>query len=299
MIYLPRRGGGWPVSSYLMAYEKQATVTGPNKATRRENELFSAIVNRPREQFSEFAFSGPYHLGEWLQKRHLPKHELQRELESILGANLDKSKPVAAFFVDEFCNPGQVEDALRRLAPKLNLIIKSWIQLDFSNIPGVIQWPQKGYAPNLLRFAADVIFCGFFSGTLCSSTMPGLNVIPYYTPWIHRHGRGANEPAIKFEAFADGLKGMISDYPSFNIIKNFIAPSDLTKTTAIMDKITDKGYWIDYRQALPALHEGVFGKFELDAAPEKTAKMLMDNLENRSFGADTAAVAARSPQNPW
>lgn len=125
-------------------------------------------------------------------------------LERKLGANLPKEKPIIAFFVDEYCDKTQVEEGVKKLASYASIIIKSYRGWLMQDVPETYNWPDTGYAPNLLRFGADYILAGYQSGTLSTSTMLGLKIIPYYTDPVYINGNWDKAVTSSYTYFLPG-----------------------------------------------------------------------------------------------
>ncbi len=275
-------------NSYILANQRQAEMPEPGKTTPASDpSLFAKLMELPREMTNQFAFSGPYHLGEWDQKRHTPKEALKEELEGVMGIKFPAGKPLVLFMEDEFLHAGQAVPALEALAKNVNLVVKP---TRLGAIPGAFLWQDPSYAPNLLRFAADFILCGYHSGTLSTATMLGLRAIPYYTPLIHWDG--------KRNKFSSHLAYMPGYFPGkhicVDIIKDFNKPLNLMETESILDRITDENYWQEYQKRLPLAQKNIFGDYVIDNAAEKTAKLILQIFNRNSFGKDTAAIGLRA-----
>ena len=271
----------------LYASQRQAEMKENNKITASENRnLFNYIMSVPAALRDEYSYSGPYHIGKWAQKRSCSKKLLQEELAETFHFDFAPDKPIVAFLQDEFCHEQQVAEALQRLVPHVNLVVKGRLP----SIPGIFVYPNIGYAPNLLRFAADYILTGYFSGTLASSTMLGLPVIPYYTPMINSHGRYSNKRA-RYTYYLD--RSRRPDDIRLDILETINPPLNLQNTEEILARLADTSWWAEYSQRLPAAQQAIFGRYTIDDAAEKTATLIKRVFEQGSFGADTTAVRLR------
>lgn len=270
---------------HIFASQRQAEVREVNKILPSDNmKLFQYLMSLPAHLKDEFTYSGPYHIGNWAAKRKSSKRQLQEELAETFHFDFDFSKPVVAFLLDEFCHEQQLLDGLRRLAPHVNLVIKGTLP----SVPGSFAYPDIGYAPNLLRFAADYILAGYFSGTLASSTMLGLPVIPYYTSMIYYKGRRQNK-RDRYTRFLN--RNCRKNDIRLDILETLNPPLDLQNTQGILDRFADKVWWAEYRRRLPAVQQAVFGNYVVEDAAEKTAQLIRKVFNQGTFGED--AVAAR------
>lgn len=284
----PGRSNQFPASWYILAHQRQAQSPEKNKISRRENEaLFAQLMTLPREMLNEYAYTGLYHLGEWTEKRHSPKDCLRAELEERLQSSLPAHRPVVAFLQDEFCHPRQVTQALEKLTPYVTLIIKGNLP---EPVTGAYTWPEANYAPNLLRFAADFLLAGYHSGTLASSTMLGLPVVPYYTNLIHKGGRVFG----KLDKYTAYLPGYFKDqHVCVDILEQLNPPVNLMDTQAVLERVHDAAWWVTYAQRLPTAQKIIFGDYEIDGAAAKTARLLVRIFGRGSFGEDAVAVRLR------
>lgn len=278
-------------SWYILAHNRQAQVPEPNKfinsSDATQKMMFEKIIRLPRKMINEYAWAGLYHLGDWEKKRLLPKDVLREELEKKLRTSLSSTKPVVAFLQDEFCHWRQIAEALERLAPHVNLIIKG------SSIPeirGTFVWPDRGYAPNLLRFASDFILAGYHSGTLASSTMLGLRTIPYYTTLIFKGGSTIGTRDNYKYYMPHHFKGR---HVCVDILEQLNPPVNLLDTQAILERMENDIFWTAYRQKLPPAQKNIFGEYIIEGAAERAAKLLLRAFAKGSFGKDTAAVRLR------
>lgn len=280
--------GDKPPHWYLFASQRQAEGKERNKVSRSDNvRLFNYLMSLPAALRDEFAYSGPYHIGHWAAKRHDSKALLQQELAETYRYSFDPNKPVVAFLEDEFCHEQQVIDGLKRLAPHVNLVVKG---RELLSIPGVFVYPNYAYAPNLLRFAADYILAGYHSGTLASSTMLGLPVVPYYTTMVFYRGRLYGKRA-RYTCYLDRPLGK-SDM-RLDILESLNSPLDLQNTEALLERFSDGAWWAEYTRRLPAVQQAIFGNYAIDGAAEKTAQLIKRVFEQESFGEATTAVRLR------
>lgn len=285
----PLMSDSFPAHWYIAASQRQVEMTESGKFIRSQQPaLVEKLLSLPAGLRNEYAYTGPYHLGEWLEKRHRPKALLQRELEDFLGCAFDGGKPVVAFLQDEFCHEQQLVDGLTRLSKHVNLLVKGSSPL--SSLSGVFAYPHASFAPNLLRFAADYILAGYHSGTLASSTMLGLPVIPYYTSMVFLGGRTKGKRArhtVYLERQSNG------NNIALDILELLNPPVNLQDTKNILARIYSEDWWTGYRLRLPTVQKKVFGDYDIDNASQKTAQLIRRVFSEGTFGEDTAAVRLR------
>lgn len=286
--FLPVETTGLAAHYYILSSRRELEGEEDGKILRCDKpELYAKIMTLKRKMVNEYAFTGLFHLGEWTEKRKRPKRELRKELEECLGSSLDPAKPVVAFLEGWFFKPELMKKALARLAPHVNLIVKGLSRLA---IEGAHSWPKQGFAPNLLRFASDYILAGYRSGTLTSSTMLGLKVIPCYTSLVslnwHLRSKWGN-----YKAFMPGF------YPKedicVDIIKTLNPPLDLENTSAILQRMHNKKWWEEYSEKLPQCQKNIFDDYMIDGAAQKTAHYIIKILTKGSLEEDAEAVRLR------
>ena len=279
---------------YIAVSQRQARRREDSKVAR-DSQAFTQLMHLPCKMRNEYAYSGPYHIGDWAKKRHWPKDRLRGMLEEKIGCTLDARKPVVAFLLDEVSHLGQVVAALERLAPLVNLVVKMLPVPGMAPpiVRGAYVWPSEdGFAPNLLRFAADFILAGYHSGTLASSTMLGLSVIPYYTPLTHEGGRGVSRKKLgSHKIYLPG--NFPGDNVCVDILEYLNPPINLMDTSAILDRMENHSWWSDYAARLPAGQKNIFGDYCIDNAASKTATLLVRAITHGTFGADADAVRLR------
>lgn len=281
---------------FLGASQWQVECPESNKVSRSQQpELFKKLMSLPMALRNEYAYSGPYHLGEWLRKRQTPKAELQQELEKFIGCSFDGNKPVVAFLQDEFCHERQVADALRQLSQHVNLVVKpmspSGLIDILSDLSGIFFYPNNEYSPNLLRFASDFILAGYHSGTLASSTMLGLSVIPYYTSTVFLGGRVTGKRS-RHTVYLKNNDPQRRDI-NVEIVETLNPPVNLQDTEKILERIYDRDWWRAYQQRLPGIQKSIFGDYDMNNAAERTAELVLRVFERETFGDAVAAVRLR------
>lgn len=280
-------------SGSIVAHKRLAAAKEPDKVCKDENpDLWKKLREMPRESLYEYAYTGPYHIGEWAKDRYLPRTELVGRLEEYLQKSLPSGKPIVAFLEDEISDLPPLRRALSCLASHATLIVKAD---QLGRVPGAIVWPDGGYAPNLLRFAADYILAGFNSGTLASSTMLGLRVIPYCTTNIYIGAR-IPQNMTHFSARMSGRYEGLNINPQILDILN--PPANVSENRyQLLERMNDETFWRGYEERLPAAQNEIFDDYTIDDAPALTAKLLLSSFFKKSFGEHTAALELK-PAKP-
>lgn len=287
-------GAGDPTCRWFVAQHKcMAGQPAEGKICREENPAeFSRLRALPPEKVSEYAYVGPYHLGEWETKRHAPKDQLRAELEEGLGVSLPAHKPVLAFYRDEVCLPEEYIPALRRLSRHASIIYKGIGDLKtdpvFQTLKGeLFFWPRNGYAQNTLRFGVDAILAGYCSGTFASSVMLGLKVLPFYTEKV-RVRKNGNQYLYDYRHY---LKGCGMTATLNRCLRTLV---DINDRARIMFFLENSDFWRKYGKLLPAVQKDVFGDYAIEGAAQKTAILLLKALTKGSMGEDVIALRPRA-----
>lgn len=255
-------------------------------------DLFEKATKLPVNEKTEFAYTGPYNIAEWTKKIRIPKKDFRNDLEESLGCSLPKDKPIVAFFKDELGYEKSIIHGLKKLSEHATIIYKSYKQKDPCLLAlgkNITLWPSTSFAPNLLRFASDFILAGYSSGTLSSSIMLGLKVIPYYTKQIYVKGRAFKELG-SFEALLPR-----PPYRSTNhrCLIGYGESFDIENTERIKTIMSSKGYWDDYAKKLPEIQKFSFGDYVLEDSEVKTAKLILRAYLKGSFGLDGHTIKLR------
>lgn len=285
-----------PPHFYIMASKGQALAPEKNKVSKETDpEKYAEYMSLPKNMVNEFAYTGPYQLNEWCKNRNLPRQQLREMLERKLGACLPKDKPIIVFFEDEYCDRKHIMGGLRKLAPYASIIIKCWSSWVMPDVLGIYRWPDQSYAPNLLRFGADYIMAGYQSGTLSTSTMLGLKIIPYYTDIVYINGNWDKAVTSSYTYFLPGQTPnpkVAAKLPT-RIMDVLNPPINIMDTQGIMNRINSSEWWSDYNKRLPGAQKSIFGDYSIDDAPEKTAGLIMRVFEKNTFGKDAVGVRLR------
>lgn len=287
-------GAGDPSSRWFVAQHKaMAMQPAQGKVSREENPAeFARLRALPPEDVTEYAYVGPYHLGEWETKRHAPRAQLRSELEEGLRVSLPARKPVLAFYRDEVCLPEAYIPALRRLSRHASIIYKGIGNLNTDPIFQALKndlffWPKSGYAQNLLRFGADAVLAGYCSGTFASSVMLGLKVLPFYTERVCVRKNG-NEYLYDFRHYlkGDGLAPTLH-----RLLGTLVDINDRARVLAFLES---EDLWKSYRSVLPLAQKTVFGDYIIEGAAQKTALLLLKAFSKGSMGGDVIALRPRA-----
>lgn len=286
-------GAGDPTCRWFVAQHKSMAMQAvAGKISREENPAeFNRLRALPPDKVSEYAYVGPYHLGEWETKRHAPKDHLRSELEEDLGVSLPAHKPVLAFYRDEVCLPDGYIPALRRLSRHASIIYKGIGDLKTDPVFQALKkdlffWPKSGYAQNTLRFGVDAILAGYCSGTFASSVMLGLKVIPFYTEKV-RVRKNGNQYLYDYRHYLKGC-GMAATLN--RCLGTLVNINDRARILLLLENID---FWQRYGKALPAVQKNVFGDYTIEGAAQKTAILLLKALAKGSMGEDVLALRPR------
>ncbi len=241
--------------------------------------MYKKLLELPHEHLNYGTYSGIYHINEWVEKRYSPKEVLREELEDFLQVKIDPNKPIVAFFEDKFCNPNQVFEAIKKLTDtnKFTVIAKYCYEQKLEN-KDVIVWSDSSFAPNLLRFSADFILAGFRSGTLSSSIMLGLKIIPFYTSLVRRNV-GSSHWINFIKAYAEDER----NFAGFAL--------NLLETDILTKRMENKEYWQNYQENLAVLQKTNYGNYSIEGAGQGVASSILKVHRNGSFGnSDTIGI---------
>lgn len=243
----------------------------------------------------EVCYTGPYHLGDFLKKRHEGNSGLKAELAKELEIEIPENKPLVFMLEDENSHPGQLAYAANRMSEYATVIFKTLLPIadprlkKFSSNVHIIRGPL---APNLPRFAADFVCCGYTSGSFTTSVMLGQNVLPYYSRLVTVR---RPFPYFPMERYDDCMKMPKQNFRSAvqTIYSRFYAEGkllDLVKPKAFASAIQGTEYRDWYHAILPSLQKEAFGDYLLDDAPQKTADYIMQFVKEGTLGKDCSSV---------
>lgn len=265
-----------------------------NTVTRNNPDLLLKMTSISPRLKAEYAYTGPYHMGKWTKEVHTPKNTFRTELEAAIGQKISKEKPVVAFFLDEYGYDKSLILGLKNLAKHATIIYKGLEENDSRLLAlgkSVIRWPSVGYAPNLLRFSADFILCGYYSSTFASSLMLGLPVLPYYTKQIYYKGRSCND----FDSFMRFMPKSSDMNINHRCIAGFGAVYDIEDTKRLVAAMNDSSFWNEYPSRLPEIQKSAFGDYCLQKADVKTAKLILRAFLTGTFGNAVNAIKFLAP----
>lgn len=272
---VPPKSSRWMIAQHM----RMALTEEKNKHTSN----FSSLLKSGN--VTEYAYTGIYSLGEWEQKRKLPKNILQKELEQILGRKLKKDQPVIVFFQDEISDWREYVMGLNELSKSANVIYKSYAKnIDRSCTAlhdGIYIWPSDRMSQNILRFSADIILAGYHSGTFVSSAMLGLKVIPYHTSFVLDKSNNNYTDYIYF----------LEKETIHTKIINYLNLPLLHMKNCNKNTLHDIFYHDVCSEKLERLKKNVFFDYMIDGATQKTAQLILKAFNRGTFG--DAVVALR------
>lgn len=243
----------------------------------------------------EIGYTGPYHLGAFLERRHESKTKLKTELAQELKIDIPEDKPLIFMLEDEVCHIGQLAYAANAMSRYATVIYKTllpspaWGLGKFNDSVHII---RDYFAPNLMRFSADYICCGYLSGSFTTSIMLGQNVLPYYSRIV----RSRDQKTFNQSYYNEYRK--ISADESMRNTKQIIYLKfynegkllDLIDSAAFKSAILGTEYKKWYHSILPDLQKEAFGDYVLEGAPQKTAEYIMRFVNEGTLGKDCSAV---------
>lgn len=244
----------------------------------------------------ELCYTGPYHIGEFLERRHEKKSQLKAELTEQLGIDIPQDKPLVFMLEDEVCHMGQLAYAANHMAQYATVIFKSLLPATdprltkFNSNVHIIHGPA---AANPLRFAADFVCCGYMSGSFTTSVMLGQNVLPYYSRLVRTRSMPRPyfplTPYNKFITLPEPLlrSAVHVIYSKFYKEGKLL---DLINAETFKNAIQGTEYINWYHSILPSLQKEAFGDYQLEGAPQKTADYIMRFVKEGTVGKDCAAI---------
>lgn len=244
----------------------------------------------------ELCYTGPYHIGEFLEKRPDEKPRIKAELAEQLGIDIPGNKPLVFILEDEICHMGQLAYAANHMSQYATVIFKTYLPATdrrlakFNSDVHIFRGPD---APNLLRFAADFICCGYMSGSFTTSVMLGQDVLPYYSRLLCSHNlKLARFNMERYENFTPIPEPIFrsSKHILYSIFYNENKLLDLVNAKSFKNAILGTEYKNWYHSVLPSLQKEVFGDYLLEGAPQKTADYIMRFVAEGTLGKDCTAV---------
>ncbi len=262
---------------------------------------------------TEYTYTGPFQMGDYLKKLHEHKENFRKELEEHLSIKFDKNKKIAFVLEDELSDFHELVEGMNALAEHMYVIFKPFAmpQTIIEKLsPKVILYQTKALAPNVVRFGADIVLAGFDSGTFFSSCMLGIPVIPFYVPWCRKknvkqitplHTRNILDNGFSFESFFYNVfsnkKELLEQgrtiESSFALKLHFAYHKkiyNLLDTESLIKAINENEYLDWYGKNIKNLQEKAFKDYFLENAAEKTAEYILDYAKNGTFGTNCASV---------
>lgn len=243
----------------------------------------------------EFAYTGPYHIGEYFKKRYLPKQILRSELSDYIKAKIPNDKPLIVVFEDEISNPGQIVIGLNKISKFATIIYKPLYSIDSKILnrlsKDIIIFSRYEHASNPLRFAADFIMAGYNSGTFLSSIMLGLNILPYFSRIVKiKDSKNPHHQPYKYtENIPTTIK--FNHYTAKSVmLYKFKRFFDILDTASIKDAILGTEYLDWYHKNLPELQREAFGDYMLEESPQKTVEYIKCFFRDGTLGRDCSAI---------
>jgi len=208
------------------------------------------------------------------------KFVLRARLAEILKKDFHPKLPLALHFLSHNNVQADVDRGLSRLGNKVNVLIKNldWHGKGFeefkSEAKGKFVFVFNRYPADnpfeynrLMRYAADVILPGCFSGLLATSVMMGHRLIPVYTQHM-RPTLGTNNRISFSRGMLTQASGGLIDMK----ILDYLPPICIEASDMLHDRIFDYEYWKKYDQQLPLIQRAVFGRYLLGEAAVQRAK---------------------------
>lgn len=261
------------------------TVLNKNSLNLKNLDLYDKLCIHAK---CEITHTGPYHIDDFL-KNSIDHNTYKTIFLQKFNYHFDDEKPLCVLFEDEISHFGQIIYCLNKLSEIANVIIKPYFNSSsrFLNKLNkkIIIYSDKSHAPNLLRYAADFIFAGYFSGTLCSSVALGLNVIPYYSRIVSNKFK--ENKRYHYTYFKN--KNITDDIIKYNLLQK-LKIFDLLDTKSIQEAILQPEYLEWYRKILPSIQKEILGDYMLEGAAEKTAEYIMRFAREGTLGKDCSAV---------
>lgn len=241
---------------------------------------------------TEMAYTGPFNVG---RPETEDRADLKAQLEARMGIELDPDKPLVYFPEVDYHPLPLLYRAARKISEFANVIYKPYYPPSLKASGTLFLCNDKAYSNNLLRFAADYILASFLSGTLTSSLMLGLSVIPYYTRAMIR---GPKYKPQRFQAFLPYEPILPHDRYSnrhfMDSCRSYMHANgllvDLLDTERIRRIISGKdenpiaGHHSDF------IRKEIFGDFTPWEAAPKTAALIRRFFQTGTFGPDCSSV---------
>lgn len=219
--------------------------------------------------------AGPYQLGPWEEKRHLPRERQRGLLEEHLGTPIPADRELLLYCGGLLDHPREHIDAVRQLSSARTVLFKPFydhpIYESLTGLPFVhLIRDSIHVSPNAMRFAADIILTSPLSGVYTTSLLLRLRVLPFLT-WHQSCGQDReNFAPWKARMPLQGTR------PELYIAQKLGGPFD-NKTLRDMEKRMDNPrYWRRYDAAQQILLPAFFGDYRIEGAAERAARGLLN-----------------------
>jgi len=211
-----------------------------------------------------------------LDGREDDKSVLKARLAEIMKTDFHAKLPLVLHFLTQINVLPDLDRGLSRLGDKVNVLIKGihWhegLEDVKSKARGkyVFFFNQHSQQYNrLLRYASDFIMSACFSGTLATSLMMGLRIIPIHTQHIYPTV-ATYQRKILF-SFSKHIRTGFAAIPVK--IMDYLPSICINATDMLHDRIFDYEYWKKYDLLLPQIQRAVFGRYLLGEAALQRAK---------------------------
>lgn len=243
----------------------------------------------------EICYTGPYHLGDFLERRHEPKAVLRKELAEELGIEIPEDKPLVFLLEDEISHIGQIAYAANKMSQYATVIYKSFLEPRDPRLAKFnrdIHITRGGLAPNLLRFSADYVCCGYMSGSFTTSVMLGQNVLPFYSRIVERRYNYEDFELVSYKYFIEKMEHLYFS-AKYTLYSRFLSAGkllDLVDAASMEKAILGTEYRDWYQANLPELQKEAFGDYMLEGSPQKTAEYIMRFVKDGTLGKDCSAI---------
>lgn len=284
------------ITPSMMIYEAENQVKNPKILS---TDLLPEDYTLPAHAdcTCELCYTGPYHLGEFLEMRK-DKSSLKAELAEQLGIDIPLDKPLVFILEDQYCHLGQIAYMANQMSRYATVIFKTLAEVadpyleKFNDAVHVFRSPAT---PNLPRFAADFICCGYKSGSFTTSVMLGQNVLPYYSRIVSRV-KAKNHPFCdisRYDRFKPVAEPPLRTAADIIYLKFYDEGRlfDLVDSSAFENAISGTEYADWYQSILPNLQKEAFGEYQIDGVLQKTADYIMRFVNEGTLGEACSGVA--------
>ena len=279
------------LSLAILSSQKQMTSGAIACAPLSEEDIVSIDTNHK----CEICYTGPYHLGDFLTRRHESKAVLKEELAEKLEIEIPKDKPLVFILEDEISCIGQLAYAANKMSRYATVIYKSLLPSTdprLAKFNGDVHITRGGLAPNLLRFSADYVCCGYMSGSFTTTVMLGQNVLPFYSKIVEVRDLYNSFRRYSYKEYIEGREDILfsSKYILYSKFQSAGKLLDLVDAASMEKAILGTEYRDWYQASLPELQKEAFGDYMLEGSPQKTAEYIMRFVKDGTLGKDCSAI---------